>query len=148
MPYRHGHGGKPNSPTYTSWLCMKRRKAHPGEKDGPNYADVSICERWMVFENFLEDMGERPSGTTLDRFPNPRGNYEPGNCRWATNEDQQNNKTNNVRVSYGGKTQTIGQWAKEIGVRRQILTTRIQKLGWSAERALTTPVKKYKTEKF
>ncbi len=60
---------------------------------------IVICERWHVFENFLADMGERPAGKTLDRFPDKNGNYEPGNCRWATPKQQANNRRNNVSVA-------------------------------------------------
>jgi hypothetical protein len=57
-----------------------------------NYEDVTVCERWRSFENFLADMGERPPGRSIDRWPNPAGNYEPGNCRWATHREQSLNK--------------------------------------------------------
>ena len=52
---------------------------------------VTVCGRWRVFENFLTDMGPRPTGRSLDRYPNPEGNYEPGNCRWATPRQQRHN---------------------------------------------------------
>jgi hypothetical protein len=53
---------------------------------------ISVCQRWGAFENFLADMGERPPGTTIDRYPNNNGNYEPGNCRWATALQQRHNQ--------------------------------------------------------
>jgi hypothetical protein len=139
--YKHGQA---NSPTYISWLSMRRRIAHPVEKDGPNYAGVTICERWAIFANFLEDMGERPPNTTLDRYPNMRGNYETDNCRWATTIEQANNKTDNVRYTFKGKTQTQAEWAKELGINQKILSDRIIKLGWDIERALSTPPRKLK----
>jgi len=84
----HGHtsGGK-WSPTYSTWARIFDRA---GKAKG--YEHVSVCDRWRVFENFLEDMGERPEGKTLDRFPNLAGNYEPGNCRWATPSEQAFNR--------------------------------------------------------
>lgn len=88
--HKHGHcpEGGPQSPTYVSWRGMMNRGA---QKTG-NYAHVEVCDRWKSFPNFLEDMGVRPEGMTLDRHPNNAGNYEPGNCRWATPKQQANNK--------------------------------------------------------
>ena len=65
----------------------------------PDYAHVNVCERWRGpngFANFLADVGERPPGKTLDRFPNGKGNYEPGNVRWATPAEQSQNLSSNV----------------------------------------------------
>ena len=93
---KHGHNpsktGKP-SPTYQSWYAMKQRCQNP---NCPAYKDyggrgIKICERWMDFANFLQDMGEKPEGLTLDRINN-NGNYELGNCRWATRKQQRQNQ--------------------------------------------------------
>ena len=89
------------SPTYRSWGAMKTRCTNPNTKDAEGYIKrgIRICDRWLFGENgkhpfycFLEDMGDRPPGTTLDRYPNNNGNYEPKNCRWATNSEQGKNK--------------------------------------------------------
>lgn len=90
---RHGKNGKA-SPTYCSWIAMRvrcRLKRHNSNR----YKDrgIFVCKRWSKFENFLEDMGVRPAGKTLDRKNND-GNYTPGNCRWATPKQQANNRSN------------------------------------------------------
>lgn len=96
---RHGHTAGPrNKPvitrTYASWRAMKTRCTNPKTDGYHRYGGrgVRFCPAWNEFEKFLADMGERPTGTTLDRHPNPDGNYEPGNCRWATPAEQANNK--------------------------------------------------------
>lgn len=90
----HGHtrNYRP-SPTYRSWTSMLYRCEDPNYRQHEYYADrgIKVCDRWHRFENFLEDMGERPAGTSLDRVDND-GNYEPGNCRWATPKEQSMNR--------------------------------------------------------
>lgn len=87
----HGHTG---SPTYSSWAAMKERCLKPSHHAYGRYggAGIRICDRWMRFENFLADMGERPSAEhSLDRV-DPNGDYEPGNCRWATRKEQRDHR--------------------------------------------------------
>lgn len=93
---RHGHArhGGNETPTYRSWQAMLARCRYPQRDVDAKHVGrgISVCDRWRnSFEAFLEDMGERPEGTTLDRFPDNDGNYEPGNCRWATPRDQARN---------------------------------------------------------
>ncbi len=87
----HGYTG---TPTYVSWERMLSRCRNPNSDRYSDYGGrgISVCERWIKFENFLADMGERPADKTLDRYPNNDGNYEPTNCRWATAKQQALNR--------------------------------------------------------
>lgn len=104
---RHGHTvGREYSPTYHSWTAMRTRCRLPGRENADRYRDIGVTysKRWESFEAFLEDMGERPPGTTLDRYPDPRGNYGPENCRWATPREQARN-TRRSRLTLETATQ-------------------------------------------
>lgn len=97
---------------------------------------IKICERWNKFENFLEDIGLPPSlEHSIDRI-NPFGNYEPSNCRWATQKTQQNNRTNNHRYKFQDKNLTLIEWSDHTGIARKTLFNRIKR-GWPLERVFT-----------
>lgn len=88
----HGHTRNgTDSPEFRSWRCMILRCKDPKNKHYGGLG-VTVCDRWKSFANFLSDMGPRPKGKTIDRWPNPAGNYEPSNCRWATAKEQRHNR--------------------------------------------------------
>jgi len=110
----HGQSG---SLTYRRWCSMYNRCMNPKQGSYKRYggAGIAICDRWRTFESFLKDMGECPPGHTLDRKESA-GNYEPGNCRWATPKQQANNTKNSLFITYKEKTQTLKEWAEELGL--------------------------------
>ena len=104
-------------------------------RDQPSFKDyggrgISVCDRWRrSFTAFLKDVGERPSSEhSIDRFPNNDGNYEPGNVRWATRDQQNRNKRNNHWLTHGEITLTIGDWAKALGMKETALRYRLNSL--------------------
>lgn len=100
-----------------------------------------MCDAWRNdFAAFLLDMGPRPDGTSLDRIDND-GPYSHVNCRWAIPREQSNNTRRNHQIAFRGKTQTIAQWAREIGVPMVALWIRLNRNKWTIERALTQPLR-------
>ena len=137
------HGQANSGPEYRAWKSMKRRCENPSTLDYPLYGarGIKVCERWTDYANFLSDMGPRPSlSHTLDRI-NVEGNYEPSNCRWATNKQQQRNRRDNHLLTLGGKTQCLSAWEEELGISSTTIRSRI-KAGMTDEEALTTPIRR------
>ena len=97
----HGHADGLRSPTYMTWTSMRARC-----KNRPEYANVKICKRWLKFENFLKDMGERPDDTTLGRFGDI-GDYKPSNCAWQTREDHEREKRRKARQCSKTKRESL-----------------------------------------
>lgn len=131
--------GLSTSPTYRSWQAMIQRCYDSKIPHYKRYGAIGIivCDRWKnSFLNFLEDMGERPDGKTLDRI-NSSGNYELNNCRWLTYKQQGNNRRGNLILEAFGKKQTLQQWSDEYKVNRSKLRKRIFILNWEIEKALT-----------
>jgi hypothetical protein len=147
MRFIRGHGyvrhRLTKTPTYHSWRQMRNRCQNPKATQWPLYGarGITVCERWQSFDNFLADMGLRPSGTTLDRINND-GNYEPANCRWADGSTQSSNKRNNRVLTAFGRSMTITTWERVMGLGRNNISLRIDTLGWSVEKAISTPRQK------
>jgi hypothetical protein len=132
---RCSNGKKNGDATYRSWHSMKQRCCDPNADQYPLYGKrgIKVCNRWLhSFENFVADMGERPVGTTIDRIDS-NGNYEPGNCRWATAEEQNNNTRSNHFILFRGKTKTLAQWSHEVGISESTVSSRIGR-GWKNDR--------------
>ena len=135
---KHGHGrARKQTATYRSWLGMKTRCLNPKVECYKHYGGrgITICERWMKFENFLEDMGEKPKDLTIERLNNKDG-YSPENCIWATMEIQTRNKRNNRFITFNGESHILPDWAKITGLKRETISRRIAR-GWTIEKALT-----------
>jgi hypothetical protein len=134
---RNATHGQRKTATYRTWVAMISRCTNDKDSNWVNYGGrgVEVCDRWFEFENFLKDMGERPEGKTIDR-KDVNGNYEPDNCRWATAEQQNNNRRTSRFIEFEGREQTLAQWARELGVTPQCLTMRLRV--WPKQRALTS----------
>lgn len=129
--------------TRNSWSAMRERCLNPKNPSYPRYGarGITVCNRWLKFANFVADMGVRPEGKTLDRFPNGQGSYEPGNCRWATPLEQAHNSSRcGALIEFQGRVQSVNQWTDELGLGVNTLQRRLRQ-GWGVERALTTPAK-------
>ncbi len=133
---QNGRHGMYGTPTYASWASMHARCK--GTASNPKHyveKGVKVCESWRNFRNFLADMGERPDGMTLDRFPNRDGNYEPGNCRWASKKQQSRNRSSARILVVNGETASIAEWSERTGVNEATIRGRLKR-GWTAEQAI------------
>lgn len=137
----HGHsrGGK-LTPEYRTWRAMKNRCYNTKDISYKNYGGrgIKVCKRWLEsFEDFLADMGPRPSSAhSIERRENNAG-YEPWNCYWLPVSEQHSNKRSNVYLEYGGERLTLAQWSRRVGCDHTSLRRRLSN-GWSLEDALTT----------
>lgn len=128
---------------YSSWHSMITRCNDPNYEYYHRYGGrgIKVCERWLnSVENFLEDMGPKPSKNhSLDRI-DVDGDYCPENCRWATYKEQSNNKSNSKFIRYDNREMTVTEWAREVGMAKATLFGRLRK-GWGVKKSLTHPVR-------
>lgn len=142
---RYTTHGMSKTTTYMSYMAMMDRCYNRNRARWCCYGGrgIKICERWLGPEGFIhfyEDMGPRPTADhTIDRKHND-GDYEPGNCRWATVKEQSVNKRSTRMIEWKGKAQCIAEWAVEVGLSVTCLTYRLD-AAWPLERAMTEPVR-------
>lgn len=144
---KHGHS---ETRTYVTWTNMNKRCNNQNHKKYKYYGGrgIKVCGRWSNknpkgFENFLEDMGERPKNKTLDRINNNDG-YFKENCGWITIKQQHRNMRSNHMIPFNKKFLCLKDYCKIKNLNYRAILTRINKLGWSIQKALETPVRKYK----
>lgn len=137
-----GCTSKPRRLFYTRWIHMMQRCFVSTNPAYPDYGGrgITVCKRWQTFENYVEDLPEGYfDGAHLDRINNDKG-YEPGNLRWVSQKQNNDNKRTGVLITYDGRTQSITAWANEVGLPMHVIRSRIKEHNWPVEKALTTPV--------
>lgn len=135
--YKHGMSF---TPEYRAWRSMKERCLNTRHKAYSRYGGrgIAVCDRWLEFEHFYTDMGDRTSPEhSLDRIDND-GGYEPGNCKWSTRIEQQFNRRSTKPITFMGETKVAREWGEAIGLHEDTIHQRIRH-GWPLERALTEP---------
>lgn len=129
---------------YRIYIGIKRRCCNPNDKSYPYYGGrgIKICDEWLkdskVFIEWAKSSGYNDN-LSIDRI-DVNGNYEPKNCRWVTAKSQANNRTNNLFITFKGKTMTAAEWCESKGWNRHIIPERLRK-GWSLEKSMTTPLR-------
>ncbi len=145
----NGGGIRPCGPLYQTWLSMRRRCLTETSAEYANYGGrgIGICDRWQIgdgvmsgYECFLADMGPKPSGEHSVERQDTNGNYEPGNCIWATPTVQTRNKRSNRWVEFGGERMVMADAIVKSGIPEWTVYARLD-AGWSEDRALTQPVR-------
>lgn len=130
------------SPEHRAWAAMKQRCYNPKSSEWGRYGarGIGVCERWRnSFSAFFGDMGQRPSPRhSLDRWPDPDGDYRPGNCQWSTAAEQQRHRRDAVYLTHSGRTMHLDEWAAELGISRGTISVRLAR-GKTAAEALATP---------
>jgi hypothetical protein len=143
MAIKHGMS---HARIYRIWNRMRERCYRTKDKSYQDYGKrgITVCEEWKRdFKAFYEwaMANGYTDDLTIDRI-NVNGNYDPSNCRWITKKEQSCNTRKSHFITYGGKTQTISQWAEQIGIKSKTLYQRINEYHWDIEKALTTPIGK------
>lgn len=128
---------------YSTWRAMLGRCYQPRNGSYARYggAGVRVCQRWHTFANFVDDMGPRPPGLTIERIRNGEG-YHVDNCRWATKKEQGRNRWDNQNLKFKGRTQCLAAWCEELGISHATALKRLAR-GWTVAKTFTTRVRSY-----
>lgn len=138
---KHGLTGNKLA-AYAIWSSMIQRCTNPNSTSYKAYGAMGVkaCGRWLKYENFHEDMGDRPTiKHTLDRYPDKNGDYRLGNCRWATYKQQANNKNVNILVEYKGETKTLSEWCDLYHLKYKLAHKKYKTLGWGLDAIVNYP---------
>ncbi len=138
LEYHTSHGMS-KTKVYSVWCSMIGRCENRSDKAYKNYGarGIKVCERWKKFENFISDMGDRPSNFTIERIDN-NGDYTPDNCVWADHHKQSRNKRNNRLYTVNGETKCLTDWAVDAGITYGAALGRLKR-GWTIEEVISTP---------
>lgn len=145
---KHGESNANESLEYKTWCGIKERCFNVTLKAYKDYGGrgITVCDRWLnSFENFLADMGRKPTPQhSIDRIDN-NGNYEPSNCRWATRIEQSRNRRSNVKIFYNGMCKSASEWAEILNIKAGTILGR-KKMGWSDDDIITKSVRQQKNK--
>jgi len=132
----HGESSNNITAEYRTWIGMRNRCKGKRDMEAKHYLDkgIVVCDRWLnSFENFLSDMGRRPTGKhSIDRI-NSKGNYEPSNCRWATQKEQQNNKSSNRIIEHLGWSKNVAQWSEFYNTQYKPFYKKLKSCKWNLD---------------
>lgn len=136
--------GMVDTPEWHTWCAMRDRCQNENNAKYPRYGGrgITVCDRWLEsFNNFFDDMGEKPGGEYSIERTNNDGDYKPENCKWATPKEQSLNKSNNRNITFNGETHPVAEWERICGFKPKTINSRLN-YGWTPERAITEPINK------
>lgn len=136
--------GKTKTKEYRAWVAMRVRCYKNNSHQYHNYGErgIKVCDKWnSSFEQFFNDMGLAPKGTSIDRI-DVNGDYEPGNCRWATIKEQNRNKRNTIKIKYKDVEKPMVEWSEILHINPDTLFCRIFRQHWTIESAFNKPIRK------